>query len=125
MAEIHKEFLASWDGRALPEAWLEHWLKHGDHLEDRSREEYRGGVGVCVPSWPRGSGVCKPDRFGPDNREMCAATCARQCCTGCCFCVGVPLPVYFEIHTGELLPWNRKLYGAWDRSTMIGRWRTL
>ena len=74
MAEIHKEFLASWDGRALPEAWLEHWLKHGEHLEDRSREEYRGGVGVCVPSWPRGAGVCEPDRFGPDNREMCAAT---------------------------------------------------
>ena len=107
MAEIHKEFLASWDGRALPEAWLEHWLKHGDHLEDRSREEYRGGVGVCVPSWPRGSGVCKPDRFGPDNREMCAATCARQRCTGCCFCVGVPLPVYLEIHTGEPLPRNQ------------------
>jgi len=107
VAEIHKEFLASWDGRALPEAWLEHWLKHGDHLEDRSREEYRGGVGVCVPSWPRGSGVCKPDRFGPDNREMCAATCARQRCTGCCFCVGVPLPVYLEIHTGEPLPRNR------------------
>ena len=103
MAEIHKEFLASWDGRALPEAWLEHWLKHGEHLEDRSREEYRGGVGVCVPSWPRGSGVCEPDRFGPDNREMCAATCARQRCTGCCFCVGVPLPVYLEIHTGESL----------------------
>ena len=113
MAEIHKEFLASWDGRALPEAWLEHWLKHGDHLEDRSREEYRGGVGVCVPSWPRGSGVCKPDRFGPDNREMCAATCARQRCTGCCFCVGVPLPVYLEIHTGEPLPRNQTAAGPY------------
>ena len=124
MAEIHKEFLASWDGRALPEAWLEHWLKHGDHLEDRSREEYRGGVGVCVPSWPRGSGVCKPDRFGPDNREMCAATCARQRCTGCCFCVGVPLPVYLEIHTGEPLPRNQTVIGL-DRPLDVIGWVTV
>ena len=83
MAEIHKEFFASWDGRVLPKASLEHWLKHGDGLEDRSCEEYRGGEGTC-----------EPDRFGPDNREVCAATCARRRCTGCCFCVGAPLPVF-------------------------------
>ena len=54
-----------------------------------------------------GSGVCEPDRFGPDNREVCAATCARRGCTGCCFCVGVRLPVYLEIHTGESLRCNQ------------------
>ena len=110
----------------LPKAWLEHWLKHGDHLEDRSREEYRGGEGVCVPS-PRelaGSGVCELDRFGPDNREVCAATCARRGCTGCCFCVGVRLPVYLEIHTGEPLRCN--LTAAWPLEEPLScKWVTV
>ena len=41
------------------------------------------------------------------SRGVCATTCARRGCTGCCFCVGVRLPVYLEIHTGESLRCNQ------------------
>ena len=42
-------------------------------------------------------------RPGPP-RGVRAASCARRGCTGCCFCVGVALPIYLEIHSGEQAP---------------------
>ena len=127
MAEIHKEFLASWDGRVLPKAWLEHWLKHGDHLEDCSRKEYRGGEGVRVPS-PRvlavaGSGVCEPDRFGPDNREERGVR--RHVCTTRLHRLlllrrGASARLPRDSHRGAFALATER-----SCSVLIGRWRTL
>ena len=101
--------------RALAQAWR---APRGPLARGVSRRSGR----VLLATWI--AGVCKPDRFGPDNREMCAATCARQRCTGSCFCVGVPLPVYLEIHTGEPLPWNQTVIGL-DRPLDVIGWVTV
>ena len=45
------------------------------------------------------------------RRLVCTTRLQLQRCTGCCFCVEVPLPVYLGIHTGEPLPGTEKRLG--------------
>ena len=116
VAEIQQAFLSSWDDKVAPAVWLRHWLKHG-HVTTGS-DEYRGEP-AQLPC----------DRFGPDYHPVGRSACARRGCTGCCFCVGVPLLVYLEIRILRPPVWSpgmvceRSALDPWVRD--LPRWMTV
>ena len=107
VAEIQQAFLATWDGNLAPTSWLKHWLEHGQVATGYG--EFRGDP-AQLPC----------DRFGPDHHPLGPSACARRGCTGCCFCVGVLLPVYLEIRILTPLAWSPGM--ICDRSA-LDPWR--
>ena len=117
VVEIQQAFLSTWDGKLAPTMWLKHWLEHGD-VAIGWGDEYRG-VPAKLPC----------DRFGPDHHSVGRSVCARRDCTGCCFCIGVPLPVYLEIRILRPPVWRpgmvceRSALDPWVRD--LPRWMTV
>ena len=56
------------------------------------------------------------DQFGNDHRPVGRSACARRSCTGCCFCDGVPLPLYVEIRILKPPVWSSGM--ACDRAAL-------
>ena len=91
--------------RALAQAWRP---PRGPLARGVSRRS--GRVRALLATW---IGRVQAGSLRPRQSRDVRRTCARQRCTGCCFCVGVPLPIYLEIHTGEPLPRNQTAAGPY------------
>lgn len=120
-------------------------MLYDEHLRSSTSSEYRGTTcragfhskGVLFPPVAPGFGRaslcemhgfcqgCGPpdaDSFGADHRPFGPSACGRRGCSGCCFCIGVALPVYLEVQIlrppvwkpgmvcsrASLNPWNSK-----------------
>ena len=116
LCEIQEAFLTTWDGVITPSRWLEVYLGCG-------RVVTHCGAEYC------GERVTfDPDRFGGDHRPVGPAACARHDCMGCCYCLGVALPVYIEVRIfrpreGHEARWVKadKLMAEMQRLAACGR----
>ena len=84
LVEIRDAFLSTWDGVVMPARWLQAYLGRG-------RIAMNGGAEFCGEP-----AKLDPDRFG-HHAPVGPAACARRDCMGCCYCLGVALPVYVEL----------------------------
>ena len=95
--EVKRDFIATWDGKTPPGAWLSHGNMKG--LQD----EYCG-----MPKPNRGG-----DCFGySDIYPVGVLECARRGCDGCCYCRGQPSPPaqYVNVVTYDTLSLPRSTW---------------